>query len=202
MDHPSAHNIPLLYKRFAKQWQKMRRQSAFIEQAWLDRFLAQMTPAGTILDLGCGDGQPIAEYCLEKGFSIYGVDLSKPLIKAAKKAFPTQVWQHDDMRSFPITQQFDAIIAWDSLFHLTRSDQTMLFSRLAQLAKPGAPLIFTSGPENGEAIGEFNGYPLYHASLGPEEYRKLFIQHGFGLLSYTLNDESCGGRSVWLAKKR
>ncbi len=202
MDHPSAQYIPILYKRYAKAWQKMRAQSEFVEKSWLDRFIDQLPPAGNVIDLGCGTGYPIAAYLLNYGFNIEGVDQSKPFIKSAKKAYPTASWKIEDMRSFPITAEYDGVIAWDSFFHLTRDEQKLMFARFSQLAKPGAPLIFTSGHENGEAIGDFNGSELYHASLDPEEYRRLLIEHGFGLLSYKLEDPACGYRSVWLAKKR
>ena len=42
-----------------------------------------------------------------------------------------------------------------------------MFPRFAAHAQPGAPLMFTSGSEAGEAIGEWQGEPLYHASLEP-----------------------------------
>lgn len=202
MDHPSAQYIPLLYKRYAKAWLKLRQNSDFFEKAWLDRFLDHIATQGTIIDLGCGNGQPIASYFIDHGYSVDGIDSCKPFIKAAKKAYPNQNWYLEDMRSFTITTQYEGIIAWDSFFHLRRDEQTAMFTRFAALAKPGAPLMFTSGPTNGEAIGEFNGHELYHASLSPEEYRQLFIAHGFGLLTYKLEDETCGGRSVWLAIKR
>ena len=202
MDHPSAQYIPILYKRYAKAWQKIRAQSEFVEKSWLDRFIDQLTPAGNVIDLGCGSGYPIAAYLLNYGFNIEGVDNSKPFIKSAKKAFPSASWQLEDMRSFPITTQYEGIIAWDSFFHLTRDEQKKMFARFSQLAKSGAPLMFTSGHENGEAIGDFNGHELYHSSLDPDEYRRLLIEHGFGLLSYKLEDPSCGYRSIWLAKKR
>lgn len=202
MDHPSAQYIPILYKRYAKAWQKMRVQAEFVEQSWLDRFLNQIVPNGTILDLGCGAAEPIAAYMIEKGFSIAGVDSAKPFIKMAKKKFPTQQWYLADMREFPTTTQYDGILAWDSLFHLPRADQKEMFKKFSLLAKDGAPLMFTSGHSNGEAIGDFNGHELYHASLAPEEYRQLLIENGFGLLSYKLEDDSCGGRSIWLAIKR
>jgi len=45
--------------------------------------------------------------------------------------------------------------------------------RFASHARPVAPLMFTSGPEEGEVIGSYCGEPLYHASLDPVEYDKL-----------------------------
>ena len=32
---------------------------------------------GTVLDLGCGTGEPLAKFFIEKGFKIIGVDGSK-----------------------------------------------------------------------------------------------------------------------------
>lgn len=202
MDHPSAERIPILYKRYGKAWQKFREQSEFVEKIWLQSFMKLIKPEGSILDLGCGAGKPIAEYLLHQGFSITGVDSSKPLIKLAKKAFPKAIWEWEDMRTFQTDETFDAVIAWDSFFHLTRDDQRKMFAKFAEFTHKDAPLLFTTGHCNGEAIGDFNGYELYHSSLDPEEYRALLIKHGFGLINYRLEDESCGGRSIWLAKKR
>lgn len=69
-------------------------------------------------------------------------------------------------------------------------------------AAVGAPLLFTSGPEQGEAIGNFEGEPLYHASLSPAEYRKLLADNGFEVIAHIANDAACGGATVWLAQRR
>ena len=62
-------------------------------------------------------------------------------------------------------------------------------------------MIFTSGPENGEAIGDLFGDPLFHASLAPDAYRAILAAAGYRVLSYVPNDPTCGGHTVWLAKK-
>jgi hypothetical protein len=59
---------------------------------------------------------------------------------------------------------------------------------------------FTSGHCAGEAIGEFEGEPLYHASLDPEEYRALLARHGVEVLAYVPDDPECGGHTVWLSR--
>ena len=61
--------------------------------------------------------------------------------------------------------------------------------------------MFTSGPAAAVAIGEFEGEPLYHASLDPEEYRALLSENGFEVLRHVAEDPSCGGATVWLAQK-
>jgi hypothetical protein len=41
---------------------------------------------------------------------------------------------------------------------------------------------------------------LYHASLSPEEYKKLLAEHHFEIVKCKLNDEECGGACVWVAR--
>ena len=144
----------------------------------------------------------MAQYLIEQGYHITGVDITKRFIKTAKKSFKDHEWIHADMRSFESQEKFDAILAWDSFFHLTQEAQIAMFAQFEKYAKPNAALMFSSGFENGEAIGNFNGHDLYHASLSTDEYRALLIQHGFGLITYKVQDETCGGRTIWLAKKR
>ncbi len=202
MMHPSADLIPILYKRYGKLWRKLRHQADFVEQNWLDSFSNFIVPKGEILDLGCGDGMPIADYLINKDYSITGVDISKPLIKFSQKQFPDQTWILGDMRSFETQKTFDAIIAWDSLFHLPPDDQCYLIKCFGQWLKKDAPVLFSTGHIEGEAIGDFNGHPLYHASLSEASYRQQLMDNGFGVLNYKIEDPHCGGRTIWLAKKR
>ena len=48
---------------------------------------------------------------------------------------------------------------------------------------------------------KFEGEPLYHASLAPEEYRSLLAEYGFAVLEHAAEDESCGGHTIWLAQR-
>jgi hypothetical protein len=73
---------------------------------------------------------------------------------------------------------------------------------IRRLAAPGAALMFTSGPAEGEAIGTLEGEPLYHASLAPAEYRERLDEEGFEMVDHTAEDATCGGRTVWLARLR
>ena len=76
-----------------------------------------------------------------------------------------------------------------------------MFAVFREHAAPSAALMFTSGRAHGEAIGEFEGEPLYHASLDPDEYRALFDQHGFRVVRHVAEDPACNGHTVWLAQR-
>jgi SAM-dependent methyltransferase len=188
-----------LYERHAQEYDRDRSRE-LPEKAWLERFLGHVRPSGVVLDIGCGMGEPIARYVLEAGFEVVGVDSSPSLIAICRARFPGSEWLVGDMRQLALGRRFDGLLAWDSMFHLKVDDQRAMFARFAAHALPGAPLMFTSGPAHGEAIGAYCGEPLYHASLDPLEYRQLLAAHEFSALSYLAEDPACGGHTVWLAR--
>ena len=75
-----------------------------------------------------------------------------------------------------------------------------MFATFRRLAALGAVLMFTSGTRLGEAIGQFDGKPLYHGSLDAREYQELLCANGFTVVRYVEEDATCGGAVVWLAK--
>jgi SAM-dependent methyltransferase len=200
MPSDAADNIVPLYQRHAQAYDRLRSRSLF-EKGWLDAFAALLPKGGSVLDLGCGMGEPIARDLIARGFAVTGIDSSPQLIAMAKARFPQQDWIVADMRALSLGRVFDGLIAWDSLFHLTADDQRRMFTVFAEHAAPRAALMFTSGPSQGEAIGSFEGEPLYHASLDPDDYRVLLAAHGFGVVRHVADDPACNGHSVWLARR-
>jgi trans-aconitate methyltransferase len=187
-----------LYERHARSFDRDRNRS-LQERSWLDRFLAHVRPAGAVLDVGCGMGEPMARYCLEAGFRVVGIDSSPSLIAMCRARFPHAEWLVGDMRDLALDRRFEGILAWDSFFHLSGNDQRRMFRRFADHAEPGAPLMFTSGTSEGEAIGSYCGEPLHHASLDVVEYEHLLATNGFSVKSYVPNDPDCWEHTVWLA---
>ena len=195
-----AREIIGLYERHAAAWDRTRAAELTLEQEWMARFVSLLPPGGSVLDIGCGSGQPIARHLLERGFCVVGVDSSPTLIATCRRRFPAAQWIVADMRTLSINRTFGGLIAWDSFFHLPHHDQRALFATFRAHAAPGAPLLFTTGPGFGEAIGSFQGEPLYHASLSAEEYRSLLASCGFEVRHHVAEDPSCGGHTVWLAQ--
>jgi SAM-dependent methyltransferase len=194
-----AERIIGLYQRHAENYDRARGRDLF-EKPWLDRFLALLRPGASILDIGCGSAEPIARYFIEQGSHVTGVDSSPALVGLCKSRFPGENWIVHDMRTLSLGGRFDGILAWDSFFHLYLEDQPQMFSSFKAHAAPHAALMFNSGSVHGEAIGEFQGEPLYHGSLDTAEYRSLLEQNGFAVVSHVVEDPSSGGHTVWLAQ--
>lgn len=197
----AAEGIIDLYSRRAAEFDADRGRG-LSERPWLDAFLAHVPPTGTILDLGCGSGEPIAAYIIAQGRRLTGVDASPGLIDLCRTRFPEQDWRVADMRELTLDRTFDGLIAWHSSFHLSRPDQRALFEVFARHVRPGGVLMFTSGDEDGEQIGEWRGEPLYHASLSTADHRKSLAASGFDLIDHVSGDYTMGEATVWLARRR
>jgi len=194
-------SIAGLYRRHAAAWDAARGRSLF-ERAWLDRFMALLPADPSVLDIGCGSGEPIARHLAGRGARITGVDSSSEMIAMCRDRLPGHDWHVADMRDLALGRRFDGLLAWDSFFHLNHDDQRAMFAVFEALAAPGAALMFTSGPAHGIAIGSWCGGALFHASLDPHEYRALLDASGFDMVDHVAGDPDCGGHTVWLARRR
>lgn len=200
MFHPATRIIEL-YRRHAGVWTAAR-GAVLSERAWIDQFVDLLQPGTTVLDIGSGSGIPIANYLVGRGHAVTGVDGSPEMIALFRSNLPEETAEVADMLSLNLERKYGGLIAWDSLFHLTPHDQRMIFSIFRDHLETNAPLLFTSGPAFGVAIGILEGEPLYHASLDPDEYRLLLDRNGFDVVSHLVQDPYCGGRTVWLARHR
>jgi cyclopropane fatty-acyl-phospholipid synthase-like methyltransferase len=113
-----------------------------------------------------------------RGLKVTGVDSSPTMISLCRQRLPDQDWIVADMRNLSLDRRFDGVLAWDSFFHLDHESQRAMFAVFSAHASPGAMLMFNTGPQHGEGIGEYRGDP-YHASLSSGEYQNLISQSGF-----------------------
>lgn len=191
-----------VYKSYEKiaGWFDEHRSRELFEKAWLDKALKLLPQNVQVLDLGCGMGEPIIPYLLKNGAKVTGIDGSTKLIDLAKSRLSEVEFIVSDMRGLELGRKFDLIIAWHSIFHLSREDQIGMFATFASHLKQGGALLFTSGEFAGEIWSDNGGEELYHASLSPHEYQDLLKQGGFELIERKISDPECGDATVWLAK--
>lgn len=197
-----AEHITEIYERHALTWDADRTRGAWNDKGWHDRFVVCLTKGARVLDLGCGSGRPVALSLVQQGLQVTGVDTSPQLIALCRRRMPEHEWIVADMRTLALPQRFDGILSWDSFFHLSPDSQRSMFHVFAAHAAPGAFLLFNTGNAQGEVLGEYQGEPLYHASLDPAEYQRLLDHAGFDLVAHTLDDPMAGGRTIWLAHFR
>lgn len=90
------------------------------------RTMLALPSQSKILDFGCGDGR-IAVWLARLGFNIIGLDLSTPMLEAARKkaerANLSIRWTQMDMRDIGFSDEFDAIINISTSFGYFASEE-------------------------------------------------------------------------------
>jgi ubiquinone/menaquinone biosynthesis C-methylase UbiE len=106
------------YDKIADDWHKYVRRPEYIERTlgYVAKVLEGLPAGATVLDLGCGTGEPIAKYVIERGFRVVGIDQSSEMLKIAKTIVPEARLIHGDMVEIEFDEKFAAAIAWDSAF--------------------------------------------------------------------------------------
>jgi len=204
MPNPLSETVIDLYHRHAAYWDAARRGSDWNDRLWHQAFVKELAGGSSVLDLGCGGGEPVTRFLVDHGLRVTGVDSSQSMITLARDRLPELEWIVADMRRLALDRRFAGILAWDSYFHLSHEAQRAMFAVFDAHAGDNAVLMFNSGPEHGEATSTFTfkGERLYHASLALAEYRALLDQIGFEVLCHVANDAGSGGRTVWLCRRK
>lgn len=170
-----------------------------VERKWLRRFEAFLPEHAAILDAGCGAGEPIARYFIEKGYVLTGIDYAPSMIALAGERFPGSRWLVSDMRTLDLPERFDGILGWHSFFHLSPAEQRSTLPRLAAHLKPGGVLLLTVGTGEGEVVGHVGGEAVYHSSLSPDAYRQILHELGMQVIDFVFEDPECDFATVLLA---
>lgn len=189
-----------VYERNAARFDRERAKGLH-ERRWLDRFLSLLPEKAALLDAGCGAGEPIAKYLIEQRHELHGIDYSAAMISLARLRLPRAVWAVMDMRKLDLQIRFDGIVAWHSFFHLTPDEQRRTIPLMAQHLIPGGALMLTVGTAEGEVIGHVADELVYHASLSPDEYRRLLGDLDMAVVDFVFEDPDCDLATVLLAKK-
>lgn len=189
-----------VYEAQATAYDAARSRTLF-EARWLARFTARLPAGGRVLDLGCGAGEPIAQWFIAEGFAVTGVDFADAMLDIARQRWPDGDWRQGDMRDLTLEEEFDGIVCWDSFFHLTQDEQRACIPKLAEYLVPGGLLLVTVGPEEGEVTGTVGAQPVYHASLSPAEYVTILQDNNMRLTGFMAQDPDCESHSVLMARK-
>ena len=87
------------YERHAAAWDEDRARGTWNDKPWHDRFIAMLPQGASVLDLGCGSGNPVARHMAANGLKVTGVDSSRTFIALCRDRLPAHTWIVGDMRA-------------------------------------------------------------------------------------------------------
>jgi len=177
------------YERFDHPIALLRSENK-TRNPWISEVLSQNVKISSkILDIGCGGGL-LTSYLAEKGYQVYGIDLSQKsldvailqdtdqkisYLKASAEKLP-----YDDM-------SFDAVCMMDLLEHV--DDYSIVIQEASRVLKPGGILFFHTFNRNLlSKIVIINGVEwfvkntpndmhIYEKFIKPSELKKVFNQN-------------------------
>ena len=98
------------------------------------RFLTDLSPGCSILDMGCGSGRD-ALYFYKKGYSVDAFDASLEMVKLATQATGLNI-KHNTFHSYNVVSSFDGIWACASLLHLPKSEHEKIIAKFYEVLNP------------------------------------------------------------------
>jgi len=153
MTHPTgdAGDPKLLVRDGYDRASRTYRDDEFVMDArsgyahWLRHLTRRLAPGARVLDLGCGNGVPVARE-LASRFAVTGVDLSPVQVERARTLVPAARFICADMTTVEFDRgSFDCVAAFFSIINVPVSEQPSLFRRIAGWLSPGGWLLAVLG---------------------------------------------------------
>lgn len=105
------------FKEYSKYYNLLYKDKDYkTETDYIDKLLKRYTlNSNYLLDIGCGTGKHAA-LMSDKGYKVYGIDLSETMLSEANDSFGKKIsFSKGDIRDFKLDKSFDVIT---SLFHV------------------------------------------------------------------------------------
>jgi SAM-dependent methyltransferase len=159
------------------------------------RWAADLPPGGSVVDIGCGNGRPVALLLAGAGFAVSGIDPSPILLAAFRRALPGAPAACETAEaSGYFGQRFDGAVAIELLFLLPPATQAVVIGRVAQALRPGGRFLFSAPSVACRWTDTLTGRES--RSLGEAGYRVLLEEAGLRLID---RHEDSGGNHYFAA---
>lgn len=169
-----------------------------IRERYLRKLVDLVPKGGSVLDLGCGAGVPVASRLARKA-SILGVDISARQIELARENVPAAIFRQGDMAVIRLPRgMFDAICAFYSITHVPREQHALLLRKIATWLRPGGVFLASLGVRGTHDAVEDDwlGVPMFFSHFDAATNSSLIRQAGLRAFHEEIVEHDEDGRSV------
>ncbi|MCM3925096.1 class I SAM-dependent methyltransferase [Frankia sp. AiPs1] len=172
---------------------------------WIADLLARVPAGGTVLDVGCGCGVPVARALDAAGHRVTGVDLSAEQVRRARTLMPAATFLHADATEvdFP-PATFDAVVSLYALIHLPLRKQPALLARIGTWLRPGGWLLAITGQDAWTGVEQDwfgSGQPMWWSQADAATYRSWIAASGLVVESEHFVPEGSSGHALFWARR-
>lgn len=164
-----------------------------------EEWLAQIPGGASVLDVGCGHGQPVIDRLLEAGLEVCGIDLSQAMLARARLAYPQARFIHGTLQDLPAAEEFSAACSFSALLYLDPIDLSFALLRLYQALRAGGLLFVYSYFDHAEWVGEpvdsGMGAPMWAWDYDLAAAQAALNAHGFFEVTHSYHFAPPGQRA-------
>src|SRR5580692_4181220 len=157
------------YDKIAVEYNANRLTRNKVVSEFFDSLSHFFPRTGTLLDLGCGGGEPVTGYFARKGFQVTGVDISEQMIEIARRQVPQGIFIQGDMTECQFNEaSFDLIVSTFAIIHIPQPEQEQLLRNIWKWLRFSGIAYLTLGAINEQSlIREWKGVTMYWSHFGP-----------------------------------
>jgi 2-polyprenyl-3-methyl-5-hydroxy-6-metoxy-1,4-benzoquinol methylase len=171
---------------------------------WLADLKARLPARGSVLDIGCGCGVPVARSLAEAGHDVTGVDISEVQIERARRLVPRASFLQADATQLDFPPgSFDAVVCLYALIHMPLDEQPRLLHRIAGWLRPSGWLLATTGQDawTGTQDQWLQGpAPMWWSQADAATYRSWITGAGLEVTDQQFVPEGDSGHGLFWAR--
>jgi len=116
----------------------------------LEGFAESVRARGEVCEIGCGPGH-ISRYLQDRGATMRGIDLSREMVKCARRLNPDISFTHGDMLALKLPDAtLAAIVSFYAIIHLERDKVPRALREMNRVLQPGGLLLLSFHGGQGE----------------------------------------------------
>lgn len=173
----------------------------------LSELVARLSPGDTVLDAGCGVGEPVMTELLRSGLRPIGLDVSLGQLELARARVAGAGLVQADLAALPFRDAAcAAVVSFYAVIHVPRSDHPTVFTELRRALRPGGVALVCLGardlPEDHDPES-WLGAPMFWSHFDAETNLELLGEAGFEILRHEIvPDPMSHGRHLFALVRR
>ncbi len=180
----NTNSIIKVYDKIAEKYAKSFKEEPEETKIILE-FIEMLPKNAKVLDVGCGNSDYF-DLFKKHNINYVGIDLSKEMIKTAKKLHPQGEFFVKDMRKLDFKDaSFDGIFGFFSLIHIPKKETDDILARFNKLLKSNGKIILALQEGEGETFMNTPFLPeskLFLALFKESEIKENLEKSGFKII--------------------